>query len=87
MWGEAYIYACEDTLTSLEEVGESYSENLKTMTFLNGIVYMSYSALHDVLMGDDSKPSIDCILACRKKAIDTEENCRGHWPLKSIASG
>jgi len=83
---EAYISAFEDALTSLEEVGEPYSENLKKMTFLKGIVDPSYSALHDILMEDDGKKYNDCILALRKKAVDTEENRRGHHPLRRIAA-
>ncbi len=83
---EAYISAFEDALTSLEEVGEPYSENLKKMTFLNGIVDPSYSALHDILMEDDNKKYADCILALRKKAVDTEENRRGRRPLRRVAA-
>ncbi len=52
---EAYISAFEDVLTSLEEVRDPYSDILKKMTFLNGIVDSSYSALHDILMEDDNK--------------------------------
>ncbi len=56
------------------------------MTFLNGIVDGSYSALHDILMEDDSKTYTDCILALRKKAVDTEESKKGCCPLRRVAA-
>ncbi len=70
---KAYVYTFEDALTSLDEVGESYSENLKKMTFLNGTVDQSCSALHDILMEDDSKSYQECFLALWKKGVNTEE--------------
>ncbi len=74
---EACTSAIEDALTSLE-VGEQYSENLKKMTFISGIVDVPYTALHDILIEDDIKTYTDCFLALREKALDTQENCRGH---------
>ncbi len=62
---EAYISTFEDALTSLDEVGESYSENLKKMTFLNGIVDQSYSALHDILMEDGAERCVEKRVAWR----------------------
>ncbi len=38
-------------------------------------------------MEDDSKTYTDCIIALRKKAVDTEENCRGCCPLRRVAAG
>ncbi len=37
-------------------------------------------------MEDDSKTYTDFILACRKKAVDTEENLRGHHPLRRVTA-
>ncbi len=56
------------------------------MTFLNGIVAQSYAALHDILMEDDNKTYQDCILALRKKGVDTEESKRSCHPLRRIAA-
>ncbi len=81
---EAYISAFEDTLTSFQEVGEDCSENLRKMTFLNGIVDPAYAALHDIQMEDDNKTYADCILVLRKKAVDTEDNKKSHHPLRRI---
>ncbi len=83
---EAYISTFEDALISLEEVGKPYSESFKKMTFLNGIVDGSYSALHDILMEHDSKTYTDSILALSKKAVDTEENKRCCHPLRRVAA-
>ncbi len=51
----------------MKEVGEEYSENLRKMPFLNGIVDPAHAPLHDILMEDDNKKYADCILALRKK--------------------
>ncbi len=83
---EAYISAFEDALTSLQEVGEDYSENLPKMTFLNGIVDPLYAALHDILMENDDKKYADCILALKKKAVDTEDNKKGCHILRRVAA-
>ncbi len=47
---------------------------------------MSYSVSHNILMEDDRKTYNNCILALRKKAVDTENNKRGHGPLRRVAS-
>ncbi len=83
---EVYIFAFEDVLTSAEKVGEPCSENFKKMTFLSGIVEVSYSALHDILMENDSKTYNDCILAIRKKGVDIEESKRSCHPLRRVAA-
>ncbi len=79
---EAYISAFEDALTSLEEVEKRYYKNLKKMTFLNGILDRSYSALHDILMEDDTKSCTECILALRNKEVGTEESPNNFHPLR-----
>ncbi len=56
------------------------------MTFLKGIVDPCYSALHDILMENDGKKYNDCILALRKKAVDTEENRRGLTLTRILAN-
>ncbi len=63
--------AFDDALISWEEVGEPYSKNLKRMTLLDGIVHVSYSALSDILMENDTNIYTYCILELRKKAIHT----------------
>ncbi len=84
---EEYFPAFDDALTSWEEVEEPYFENLKKMNFLNGVVDVSYSALYDILMEDDPESYTDCILALRRKAIETGENSRSHCPLKRVTDG
>ncbi len=37
-------------------------------------------------MENDDKTYADCILALRKKAVDTEDNKKGHYPLRRIAA-
>ncbi len=56
------------------------------MTFLSGIVDLSYNALHYILMEDDNKAYQNFILSLRKKGVDTEENKRGISPLRTIAA-
>ncbi len=44
-----YISKFENALTSLEEVEDSCSADLKQMIFSNIIADISYGALHDIL--------------------------------------
>ncbi len=59
---------------------------LRKITFLNEIVDSSYATLHDILIENDNKTCTECILALRKKAVATEENKKGHRPLRRIVA-
>ncbi len=56
------------------------------MIFVNGIVDPLNAALHNILMENDDKTYADCILAQRKRAVDTEDNKKGHLPLRRNAA-
>ncbi len=48
---------------------------------------MSYCALYDILMENESRTYADCILALKKRALDTEEDCKGSHPVRRVAAG
>ncbi len=56
------------------------------VTFLNRVIDNSYGALHNILMEDNSKIYEDYILSLRKKAVDNEDNRKGKFLLRVVAS-
>ncbi len=53
-------------------------ESMKKITFLNGILDLSYASVMNVISDNTSRIYKDCILPVRKKAVGIEENQKAH---------